>query len=286
MSDNKEGARSVEQIIDNTKKIEQEIKKLSQRIGDADGKTSLFLEKQQYNKYNTMKNEYLLAKKSIEYELGTSKDPSTIKQLNEQLEFVNKKLEEYIVEDSGDLKMTPKGLQLLADMEVNTNSKYMVREDQKIKGIITHDVGDGGLTVGYGFYIKGGMSNTDEINRLKDEYEIIVKEGTVVDIDKILNLYQESIKKHEDRAKEYVKARGLSPNKHEFDALVIQAYNGTHYYVMDAFGDANLSDDQALEEALQTYCTFGNWELYKNGWTNRLRNIINLYRHGEYTKLY
>jgi len=199
-------------------------------------------------------------------------------ELDEEAEVENK--------GPGELEISLDGLKLLAEMEVNSNSNHMVKEEGELKGIITHDVGDGGLTVGYGFYIKDGMNNTSVINRLKNEYGIIVQEGVMVDIDKVLKLYYESIKTYEDRAKGYINDRGISPTQHEFDALVIQAYNGTYYDVMDAFGDKSLNDAQALEKALQTYRTFKTWNVHGNGWTNRLRNIINLYRHGDYTKLY
>ena len=191
----------------------------------------------------------------------------------------------YVHQGAG-LKISLAGLKLLAEMEVSSNSRYMVKENGELKGIITHDVGDGGLTIGYGFYIKGGMSNTSEINRLKNEYGIIVQEGIAVDIDKVLKLYYESIIAYEDRAKGYINESGINPKQHEFDALVIQAYNGTYYDVMTAFGDESLNDAQALEKTLQTYRTFKTWDVHGNGWTNRLKNIINLYRHGDYTKMY
>jgi RHS repeat-associated protein len=183
-------------------------------------------------------------------------------------------------------KISLDGLNLLAEMEVGTNSEYMIKENGEIKGIVTHDVGDGGLTVGYGYYIKGGVNNTEEINRLKNEYGIAVEEGVMVDIDKVSKLYYDSIITYENRAKNYINARGLKPSQHEFDALVIQAYNGNHYDVMDAFADKSLNDTQALEKALEKYRTFELWNDYENGWTNRLRNVINLYRHEDYTKLY
>jgi len=80
--------------------------------------------------------------------------------------------------------------------------------------------------------------------------------------------------------------RGIIPSQHEFDALVIQSYNGAYSDVMDAFGDKSLDDDQALEKALQTYREFKTWDIHGDGWTNRINNTINLYRHGDYTKLY
>jgi hypothetical protein len=55
---------------------------------------------------------------------------------------------------------------------------------------------------------------------------------------------------------------------------------------MDAFGDESLNEAQALDKALETYRTFETWDIHGSGWTNRLRNIINLYRHDDYTKLY
>ncbi len=171
-------------------------------------------------------------------------------------------------------------------MEVGLNSKYMVKENRDLKGIITHDVGDGGLTVGYGYYIKGGLNNTEKINHLKNEYGIVVQEGVMVDIDKVAKLYADSLTTYEDLAKDYVNSRGLKPSQHEFDALVIQVYNGAYYDVMDAFGDESLNEAQALDKALETYRTFETWDIHGSGWTNRLRNIINLYRHDDYTKLY
>ena len=183
-------------------------------------------------------------------------------------------------------KISLAGSKLLAEMEVSVNSEHMVKENEEIKGIKTHDVGDGGLTVGYGYYIKGGLSNTTEIKRLKDDYGIVVEEGKMVEIDKVLKLYQDTLIQYESRAQNYVDSRGLNPSQHEFDALVIKVYNGAHYDVMDAFGDKSLNDAQALEKALEKYRTFGGWSDNGEGWTNRLRNLINLYRHADYTKLY
>lgn len=66
----------------------------------------------------------------------------------------------------------------------------------------------------------------------------------------------------------------------------MQCYNGAHYEVVDAFRDMSLSDSEALEKALEKYKTFRGWDKYKNGWRNRLNNLINFYRHGNYNKLY
>ena len=183
-------------------------------------------------------------------------------------------------------EMSVDGANLLAQMEVNQNSKYMVKEGGVIKGIITHDVGDGGLTVGYGYYIKGGLSNTEEIKRLKNEYGIIVEEGKMVDIDKVTKLYSDSLGTYESLAQDYIKSRGLKPKQHEFDALVIQCYNGAYYSVMDAFGDSSLNDAQALDKALETYKKLSGWDKFGNGWTKRLDNVIHLYRHNDYNKTY
>ena len=191
------------------------------------------------------------------------------------------------------VQTSSKGLQLLIDMERPVSKKYCKYDKSgKVTAIKNADIGDGGITVGYGSYfpyVKGTKKlSSSTVNKYKKKYGIDISNlNEYVKVDICMKLFQEEISGKEAMIRNYLKKKGYSKVKQNvFDAMVIQAYNGYYETILNAYVNDNVTEKAALETALNQYSKLKGWGKYKDGWTNRLKATVRVAKRGIYKKDY
>lgn len=191
------------------------------------------------------------------------------------------------------VKTSDAGLKLLIAMERPIGKKYCKYDKKgRLIAIRNADIGDGGITVGYGSYFpyKKGTKQIPKstVIKYKKKYGINIanlKEYVPVEICE--KLFREEISGKESMVRKYLYDHKYKYVKQcVFDAMVIQAYNGYYASIMNAYANDSISESKALQIALSKYRTFKNWKKYKNGWTNRLKVTSAVAKRGIYKKNY
>ena len=199
--------------------------------------------------------------------------------------LVNQQFTVSLVTTYNSMKLSDAGAKLLAEMEVPVKDNLIKRDSNgNVNAIKNHDVGDGGITVGYGTYVKYG--NAEKQRELKDKYGI---DATTLDewvpIDVCIRLFKESLASYEDTVNTWAKTNNVTLKQNQFDALTLQAYNGWYIKIADAFTSGK-PEEEMVQAILDVYRTFQDWETYKNGWENRIRCEVKVFLYGDYKKNY
>ncbi len=104
-------------------------------------------------------------------------------------------------------------------------------------GIYPHYVGDGGITLGYGHYIREAYLHDQSYETLLRKYVpnkntpmngkggMVVPGSKYMKLEDALSLFEEDIKKHEDALNYYLKEAGIPITSNEFDALILVRFN-------------------------------------------------------------
>ncbi len=237
----------------------------------------------------------------VETEINVS-DAETIKYLRSQgySESPPKKDEEGTGK-SGGYKFSVKGEELLKQIELpssenyNGKSYYVYDNDGKLIGIRCQDVGDGGVTIGYGSYTS--WSDTEKIKKLKSKYGITAgmsaKElfNIVVPINDSMEMMREEINsKTEKLINNVIKPNGIKLTQQQFDALLIHRYmvgsfnDGLVDYLKDSNG--NYKRDKLTGVMLDYLKGLKSWDKYGKGWTKRIDNEMNIFFNGDYKKTF
>jgi RHS repeat-associated protein len=200
-----------------------------------------------------------------------------------------------------DYKFSLNGEELLKQIELpssenyNGKSYYVYDNDGKLIGIRCQDVGDGGVTIGYGSYTS--WSDTQKLKNLKAKYGITsgmsAKElfNIVVPIDDCIEMMREETNsKTEKLINNVIKPNGIKLTQQQFDALLIHRYmvgsfdDGLEDYLKDNSG--NYKRDELRGVMLDYLKGLKSWNKYGKGWTKRIDNEMNIFFNGDYRKTF
>jgi hypothetical protein len=196
-------------------------------------------------------------------------------------------------EDSSELlpldgmTLSSDGARLLAEMEVPMSRSVIQRdEDGNITAIRNHDIGDGGITVGFGTYVPYGSAGDAKRRELMDKYGIDATSTDIwIPIDVALRLYADEQTAYAERAIAAIERQGISEvTQQQFDAILMQVFNSNYSAMVAAYFDDSKTDEEVVQEILDVYRTFDDWDKYAAGWENRVRAQVRVFRHGEYLK--
>ncbi len=178
-----------------------------------------------------------------------------------------------------------KGKKLLKDYEKPPESSYVYNKKNKVIGYKPYNVGDGGITYGYGSYVASDDQDKAKIvNKYMTKGYITIKNA-----EKLLNY---EIGLCERAINDYIKtARNKKGKKiyialkqQEFDALIIERFLNGH------LNDPTLNllkkkkrKRKKLMKALMSDKTNPD---YKKGWEIRAKNICNVFFDGNYKRIY
>ena len=181
-------------------------------------------------------------------------------------------------------KMSIEGKKLLMEIELDT--RHLVYTNKVLTGIKIVDIGDGGLTVGFGIYFP--YSTPSKKNEFEKKYGISIVKNNVVSIDLASRMFEDVIGSYEKTVVNFAKDNNITLNQHQFDALVMQAFNGWAY---GEYGNPyirqNQSAEQIINEVMKVYkARNSNYTNYEKGWRNRVTDQVNVYLYGIYKKTY
>lgn len=175
---------------------------------------------------------------------------------------------------SNPTKISDKGAELLISLEVG------VIEGDKI---MTKDLGDGGITIGFGTFIEHG---DDELRRYYEkEYNITIKEGEYLSRETAMKIYKDSLSDYEGVVSRFAENNGVALTQNQFDALTMQAYNRPSDSYLTPYLNDELSDEALVNQIMGVYqenTTDEYYSKYGEGWRNRVSKQVDLYRYGRY----
>ena len=175
---------------------------------------------------------------------------------------------------SNPTKISDKGAELLISLEVG------VIEGDKI---MTKDLGDGGITIGFGTFIEHG---DDELRRYYEkEYNITIKEGEYLSRETAMKIYKDSLSDYEGVVSHFAENNGVALTQNQFDALTMQAYNRPSDSYLTPYLNDELSDEALVNQIMGVYqenTTDEYYSKYGEGWRNRVSKQVDLYRYGRY----
>ena len=180
------------------------------------------------------------------------------------------------------IKIPDELINLLVQLELS-GSPYL-----KQNGVINHDVGDGGVTVGIGVYVKAGKEGDDTRKWLKDNFNVNADLDKLVDWKTVYEIFDEIKYKYVDRVNKLLLVRGtnnIKVSQQEFEAMFLLAYN-TSINDLEPYLQQNetipLDADTFARVMLEHYKTLDNWETYKDGWASRVKSAAYLFETGNY----
>jgi|GEM_PF-7086471 len=183
------------------------------------------------------------------------------------------------------------GYQLLIELELGTNlSKYnYIRLDSvgNISHIRNHDVGDGGITIGVGIYVKS--TNASRIKMLEElgiKWNDTTQWVPIADVEKA---FKNIASKYETTIKKAIDKNNLSVSQAQYDALFLLAYNRPALFneggaVNKLLSTNNDNKSDWRDAIISEYKTLNQWEKYGKGWSNRLEDTLELYFDEDYTR--
>ena len=171
-------------------------------------------------------------------------------------------------------RISEKGAELLISLEVGD-----IEGDE----IMTKDLGDGGITIGFGTFIEHG---DNELRRYYEEkYNITIKEGEYLSRDIAMKIYKDNLSDYEDVVSRFAENNGVALTQNQFDALTMQAYNRPSDAYFLPYLNNKISDEALVNQIMGVYqenTTDEYYSKYAEGWRNRVSKQVDLYRYGKY----
>lgn len=186
--------------------------------------------------------------------------------------------------------LSEKGYYLLVDLEVGRYNSKLVRLDENgnITHIKTHDVGDGGTTVGVGIYVKS--TDTERIKMLSDLGIIWNDTSQWVEIEKINIAFNQISSSYNNYVLGFQESSNIKLTQQQFDALFIAAYNKPallkNNTLIELASSMNTNEQAWNDAFLLEYKQLNTWDKFGKGWTNRIKDTVELYLYGDYKKDY
>lgn len=179
-----------------------------------------------------------------------------------------------IIHESNNLThVSDKMVELLKKYET-PYSKYLIKDsDGNILGIKPHDVGDGGITVGYGHFISKNTMKNDISAYLLTQRNLSVKEATA--------LMKSDLEHFEKQILNLMHKHDIYLVQHEFDALVLQAYNYGNVNYLTELLKSGSRDRQEWIEVITKRMEVNRGKFY-NGLMNRRYQEMDLFLYGDY----
>ncbi len=187
--------------------------------------------------------------------------------------------------------LSEKGYDFLVRLELGDDWKeaeFIKTDDQgNIVAIRNHDVGDGGITVGVGIFVN--ESNAERIKMLESLDITWNDTKQWVPYDKITQAFNNISGKYREMVDKAIKTYNLTVTQEQYDALFLMAYNRPNFFsdggaVNAMLASKNDNIDDWRNALLNEYKSTKNWDIYKNGWTNRVEDQLELYFKGDYVK--
>ncbi len=153
-------------------------------------------------------------------------------------------------------------------------SKYLIKDSNgNILGIKPHDVGDGGITVGYGHFISEATMRNDPEAYSLTQRNLSVREAT--------DLMKRDLEHFEKQILNLMRKNDIYLVQHEFDALVLQAYNyGNVNYLTDLLKSGS-RDRKKWIEVITERMEVNRGKFY-NGLMNRRYQEMDLFLYADY----
>lgn len=170
--------------------------------------------------------------------------------------------------------ISDKGAELLISIEVG---------DFEGDKIMMEDLGDGGITIGFGTFIKHG--DNESKRSYEEKYNITITEGEYLSRETAMKIYKDSLSYYEGVVSSFAENSDVYLTQNQFDALTIQAYNRPSASYLAPYLNDELSDESLVDQIMGVYranTTDEYYSKYSDGWRNRVSKQVDLYRYGIY----
>lgn len=154
-------------------------------------------------------------------------------------------------------------------------SKYLIKDnDGNILGIKPYNVGDGGITVGFGHFISYNTMAKD-----LNAYKLTQRN---LSIDEAISLLKSDLEYFETQVLNLINENEIYLTQNEFDALVLQAYNyGNIKYLTDLLKSGSRDRDEWIQVITKRMEKNKGTNFY-NGLMNRRYQEVDLFLYGDY----
>lgn len=188
-----------------------------------------------------------------------------------------------------------KGTALLIDYE-NLGENYKVYEHGKLVAILSRGVeGKGNITYGYGILFK---NTQDEIKRLKDTYGLDFAEKVRVPISLCETMYQDYVNANSPSLQAFTLENQIWLNQNQLDALIMHRHltyrlgSKTQSTLIEMFKNTDANDPNlkklyrdslfnAMLGDLKDNVNDKDYKIYKDGWTSRILDELELFFDGD-----
>jgi|GEM_PF-1581315 len=182
----------------------------------------------------------------------------------------------YVMEESENIEhVSFKAIELLSKYEKPWQPEYLIYDaDRNVIGIRPHEIGDGGVTVGFGHYI-----SYDEILNSLEAQNLASRN---LSIEEAFELMGQDLIRFENHLFKIMRENEIYLRQHEFDALVLMSYNlGNVNFLVDFLttGNRTISDWQDI---ITKRMVANKGTKFYNGLMNRRYQEINLFLYRDY----
>lgn len=208
-----------------------------------------------------------------------------------------------VIEGQGKDLITPgkqllseKGIDFLGRLEIE-GSKYNVYDDNNnLTGILSVDIGDGGITFGFGHYV--AYNDTQKQKYLQEVYALAFMEGVFVPIELCIKIKHDDVNYNKiynvQALDKFIEDNNILLTQYQYDALVCMAFlrripSDLRELILQKSKEKALYSDyekEFFDIALDDFKSLSSFDRYGSGWTNRLKNEVDVYFHNDYSKKY
>lgn len=188
--------------------------------------------------------------------------------------------------------LSVKGFKLLVAYEIGQGKDGVIYDkNNNIVSIPIMDVGDGKYTVGFGNTIDKNDKAT--IEEYKKKYGIdVTKVGEQIDIKTCTKIYNDHVNKYTSKVDELLARNNYKATQNEYDALVIAVYNrpalANKGHALDVLlKNNNKNKDDWYKAIMNDYkegVSSEKWNKYNKGWSNRVKDELELFFEGDYVR--
>lgn len=176
--------------------------------------------------------------------------------------------------------MSRRGIEFLNNYEYPTQ---YVTSDNCME---PYDVGDGVVTFGPGItYQNAKLGYTDINQKLGTAYSA---SNSCIKTDDLFTLQRMILVDYEQIVNTFAKQYAVDFNQHQFNALVLLAYNSPHIFEYEDFisvlVDEDSTSDEYIDAAQSYYQHLKDYDKFGEGWCNRVKDSAEMYYDGDYRR--
>lgn len=149
-----------------------------------------------------------------------------------------------------------------------------------------YDVGDGVITFGPGITYQDAEQGYADINqKLGTDYSQV---NSCINTDDLFALQRMILVDYEQIVNTFATRYNVEFDQHQFNALVLLAYNSPRIFEYDQFINVLINEDSTIDEYIDAahsyYQKLRNYDKFGEGWYNRVEDSAEMYYNHDYRR--